>query len=50
MYFINVNILGSQCAHNINGLVCYVVMKMTTCGSKHVALCINKKGSADVYN
>ena len=29
MYFINVNILGSQCAHSTNDLVCYVGLKMT---------------------
>jgi len=29
MYFINVNIFGSQCAHSTNDLVCYVGLKMT---------------------
>ena len=29
MYFINVNILGSQYAHNTNDLDCYVGLKMT---------------------
>ena len=29
MYFINVHILGSQCAHSTNDLVCYVGLKMT---------------------
>ena len=29
MYFINVNILGSQCAHSTNDVVCYVGLKMT---------------------
>ena len=29
MYFTNVNILGSQCAHSANDLVCYVGLKMT---------------------
>jgi len=29
MYFINVNILGSQCAHSTNDLICYVGRKMT---------------------
>jgi len=42
MYFINVNILGSQCAHSTNDLVCNVGLKMID-GSKHVALCINKE-------
>jgi len=50
MYFIIVNILGSQCAHSTIDLVCYVGLKRPTDGSKHVALCINKIGSADVYD
>jgi len=29
MYLINVNILGSQCAHRTSDLVCYVGLKMT---------------------
>jgi len=29
MYFINVNILVSQCAHRTDDLVCYVGLKMT---------------------
>jgi len=29
MYFIYVNILGSQCAYSTNVLVCYVGLKMT---------------------
>jgi len=29
MYFINVNILESQCAYSTNDLVCYVGLKMT---------------------
>ena len=28
MYFINVNIFGSQCAHSTNDLVCCVDLKM----------------------
>ena len=40
MYFINVNILGSQCAHSTNDLVCYVGLKMT---DRWVETCINKK-------
>ena len=43
-YFINVNILGSQCAPSTNDLVCYVGLKMTDWWVEHVALCINKKG------
>jgi len=26
---VNVNILGSQCTHSTNDLVCYVALKMT---------------------
>ena len=29
MHFIIVNILGSQCAHSTNDLVCHVDLKMT---------------------
>ena len=29
MYFINVNILESQCAHSTNDVVCHVGPKMT---------------------
>jgi hypothetical protein len=29
MYFISVDILGSQCTHSANDLVCYVGLKMT---------------------
>ena len=29
MYFINVNLLGPQCAHSTNESVCYVGLKMT---------------------
>ena len=29
MYFINVNILRSQCAHSTSDLICYVGLKMT---------------------
>ena len=29
MYFINVNTLGSQCAHSTNDFVCHVGLKMT---------------------
>ena len=28
MYFINVKILGSQCAHGTNDLVCYVGLEV----------------------
>jgi len=42
-YFINVNILGSQCAHSTNDLVYYVDLKMTDRWVETCSLCINTK-------
>ena len=44
-YFINVNILGSQCAHSTNDLICCVALKMTDWWVETCNLMCNKKVS-----
>jgi len=47
--FININTMGSQCAHSTNALVCYVGLKMTDWWVETCSI-MYKKDSADVYN
>jgi len=46
MYFINVNVLGSQWAHNTNDLVCYVGLKMT---DWWVETCNNNNNNNNIF-
>jgi len=50
VHFTKLNIFGFQCAHSTNDLVCYVGLKMTDLLVETRSLCINKNGSAGVYN
>jgi len=50
MYFINVNILGSQYGHSTNDLVCYVGLKMTNWWVETCSFMYKETDSADVHN